>query len=139
MPPDWPVVFLLYFRLGFLLYGALYAGVGATRNSIQKTQQYALFITMLILVGFFAMVSLIKDLTGLLGTSMSFIPFFAPFLMPVRWSMTTVPPLELAVSLGLMVADLLACVWLAGCIYRTDILMYGEEPSRRELLRRIRA
>jgi ABC-2 type transport system permease protein len=139
MPGGVLVVFLLYFLLGFLLYGALYAAIGAMCNSIQETQQYALFVTMFILVGFFAMFSVIRDPNSTLGMAMSLVPFFAPFVMPVRWSMTTVPPLELAISLGLMVVGLLACTWLAGRIYRTGILMYGKKPSWREVWRWIRA
>ncbi|MFA6229765.1 MAG: ABC transporter permease [Rhodanobacter sp.] len=139
MPPGLLVVFLLYFALGFLLYGALYAAIGAMCNTIQETQQYAIFVTVFIIVGFFSVFSLIKDPTGGLGVTMSYIPFFAPFTMPVRWSMSSVPPLELALSLGLMVVTLLACVWLAARIYRTGILMYGKKPSWGELWRWIRA
>ncbi len=139
MAPGLLGVFLLYFALGFMLYGALYAAIGAMCNTIQETQQYAIFVTVFIIVGFFAVFALIKDPTGPLGVAMSFIPFFAPFTMPVRWSLTSVPPLELALSLALMVVALLACVWLAARIYRTGILMYGKKPSWRELWRWIRA
>ncbi len=139
MPPALLLVFLLYFALGFMLYGALYAAIGAMCNTIQETQQYAVFVTVFIMVGFFAVFALIKDPTGPLGVTMSYIPFFAPFTMPVRWSLTSVPPLELVVSLALMVLTLLACVWLAARIYRTGILMYGKKPSWRELWRWIRA
>jgi ABC-2 type transport system permease protein len=139
MPPLLLLVFLLYFALGFLLYGALYAAVGAMCNTIQETQQYALFITMFILVGFFAMFAVIRDPSSQIGATLSLVPFFAPFVMPVRWSMTSVAPVELALSLGLMLACLLACVWLAGRIYRTGILMYGKKPSLREVWRWIRA
>ncbi|MEO5830991.1 MAG: ABC transporter permease, partial [Rhodanobacter sp.] len=139
MAPGLLLVFLLYFTLGFLLYGALYAAIGAMCNTIQETQQYAIFVTMFIIVGFFAVFALIKDPTGQLGVTMSYIPFFAPFTMPVRYSLTSVPPLELAMSLALMLATLLACVWLAARIYRTGILMYGKKPSWGELWRWIRA
>ena len=139
MAPGLLLVFLLYFALGFMLYGALYAAIGAMCNTIQETQQYAIFVTVFIIVGFFAVFALIKDPTGPLGVTMSYIPFFAPFTMPVRWSLTSVPPLELVLSLALMVATLLACVWLAARIYRTGILMYGKKPSWRELWRWVRA
>jgi ABC-2 type transport system permease protein len=139
MPPGLLVVFLLYFALGFMLFGALYAAIGAMCNTIQETQQYATFVTLFILVGFFAVFALIKDPTGSLGVTMSYIPFFAPFTMPVRWSLTSVPPMELVLSLTLMVLALLACVWLAARIYRTGILMYGKKPTWGELWRWIRA
>ncbi|MEO9079640.1 MAG: ABC transporter permease, partial [Rhodanobacter sp.] len=129
MAPGLLVVLLLYFALGFMLYGALYAAIGAMCNTIQETQQYAIFVTMPIMVGFFAVFALIKDPAGPLGVMMSYIPFFAPFTMPVRYSLASVPASELAVSLTLMVVTLLACVWLAGRIYRTGILMYGKKPS----------
>jgi ABC-2 type transport system permease protein len=138
MPPVLLVVFLLYFVLGFLLYGAMYAAIGAMCNTIQETQQYAIFVTLFIMVGFFSVFALIKDPNGSLGVTMSYIPFFAPFTMPVRWSLSSVPPLQLAFSLVLMVVALLACVWLAARIYRTGILMYGKKPSWRELWRWVR-
>lgn len=139
MPPMLLVVFLLYFTLGFLIYGSLYAAIGAMCNTIQDAQQYAVFVTMSILVGFMSMFGLINDPSGALGTTMSFIPLFAPFTMPVRWSMTAVPPLQLALSLGLMVLGLLVCVWLAARIYRAGILMYGKKPTWGEVWRWIRA
>ena len=138
MAPDLLVIFLLYFTLGFLLYGALYASIGSMVNTVQEAQQSAVFVTLVIMVGFFSVFALIKDPTGPMGVTMSFIPFFAPFVMPVRWSLASVPPAQLALSLGLMVLGLLACVWLAGRIYRTGILMYGKKPSFRELFHWIR-
>lgn len=138
MAPDLLAIFLLYFALGFLLYGALYAAIGAMCNTVQETQQYAVLVTMLIMIGFFSVFALIKDPTGGVGVTMSFIPFFAPFLMPVRWSLASVPPGELGLSLLLMAIALLACVWLAARIYRTGILMFGKKPSWSELFRWVR-
>jgi len=138
MAPDLLVIFLLYFTLGFLLYGALYASIGSMVNTVQEAQQSAVFVTLVIMVGFFSVFALIKDPTGPMGVTMSFIPFFAPFVMPVRWSLASVPPSQLALSLALMVLGLLACVWIAGRIYRTGILMYGKKPSFRELFHWIR-
>jgi ABC-2 type transport system permease protein len=139
MAPDLLVVFLAYFVLGFLLYGSLYAAIGSMFNAIQEAQQVAMFVQMVILVGYLALFAVIKDPTGSLGVTMSMIPFFSPFVMPARWSLTTVPPFELAVSLGLSVAALLAVTWFAGRIYRTGILMYGKKPSLMEALRWIHA
>ncbi len=133
------VIFLLYFVLGFLLYGALYAAIGSMCNTIQETQQYATVVTMVILVGFFAVFSLINDPTGKLGVILSFVPFFSPFTMPVRWSLVSVPWPQLALSIALTVAALLACVWFAARIYRTGILMYGKKPGVKELWRWLRA
>ena len=138
MAPDLLVIFLLYFALGFLLYGALYAAIGAMCNTAQETQQYAVLVTVLIMIGFMSVFALIKDPTGGIGVTLSFIPFFAPFLMPVRWSLASVPLGELGLSLLFMAVALLACVWIAARIYRTGILMFGKKPSWSELYRWVR-
>ncbi len=133
------LVFLVYFVLGFLLYGALYAAIGSMCSAIQDSQQYASLVTMLILVGFFSVFAVIAHPDGALGSVLSWIPFFAPFVMPVRWSLTSVSALDMAGSLALLVAGMLFCTWLAARIYHTGILMFGKKPTWRELWRWIRA
>lgn len=138
-PPDLLIIFLLYFALGFLLYGALFAAIGSIVNSVQEVQQFATPVTILVVFGFFGIFAVIKDPSAGLGVTMSYIPFFAPFVMPVRWSMTTVPVVQLVISLTLMLVGLAAVAWFAGRIYRTGILMYGKKPSFREVFRWLRA
>lgn len=137
-PLDLFVVFLLYFVLGFLIYGALFAAIGSMVNAVQEVQQVMMPVMLLVVFGFFGVFAVIKDPNAGIGLTMSFIPFFAPFVMPVRWSMASVPYSQLAISLTLMVLGLMAVAWFAGRIYRTGILMYGKKPSLREVLRWIR-
>ena len=139
IPTDLLVVFLTYFALGFLLFGAVFAAVGSMVNSTQEAQQAISGVVMVIMVGFFGVFAVIKDPSGGLGTVLSLIPFTAPFVMPVRWSMAAVPLPELAISLTIMVGALLGVVWVAGRIYRTGILMYGKKPTLREVFRWVRA
>ena len=138
-PLDLLIVFLLYFVLGFLLYGALFAAVGSMINSTQELQQAIMPVMMLVIVAFFGMFSVLNDPNAPMAVVMSFIPFFAPIVMPVRWSMATVPLSQLVISLALVVIGLMAVGWLAGRIYRTGILMYGKKPSLREVFRWVRA
>jgi ABC-2 type transport system permease protein len=128
-------MFLIYFTLGFLLYGALYAAVGAICNSPRETQQYAVVIRIFIMIGFFSMFGIISNPTGPLADIMPWVPFFAPFTMPVRWSLVAVPRADLIGSLVLMLVGLWVCVWIAARIYNIGILMYGKKPSWRELRR----
>jgi ABC-2 type transport system permease protein len=128
-------VFLVYFALGFLLYGALFAAIGAMCNSTQDTQQYASVVTMVILIGFLAMFGIISNPTGQLAHVAPWIPFLAPFTMPVAWSLTSVSVVNLIGSLALMALAIWACVWVAARIYRIGILMFGKKPSWREVWR----
>ncbi|HEY4320523.1 MAG TPA: ABC transporter permease [Gemmatimonadales bacterium] len=135
MSPALLVIFMVFFVLGFLLYGSLYAAVGSMFNVVQEAQQMAFFVQMVMMVAFISMFAILKDPNGGLGVAMSIIPFFSPLIMPVRWSLATVPPVQLVLSLGLAVFALVAVAWIAGRIYRTGILMYGKKPSLREVFR----
>lgn len=135
LPPDLLLIFLAYFVLGFLLYGALFAAVGSMVNSPQEMQQFVMPVTMLMVVGFFGVFAAIRDPNAGMAVTLSFIPFFSPMVMPVRWSMAAVPLGHLLLSLALLVAGVLAVAWLAGRIYRTGILMYGKKPTMGEVLR----
>ena len=132
-------VFLAYFVLGFLLYGALYAAIGSMCNSTQDAQQYVAVLTPMLMISFFAVFAIMKDPTGGIGLPMSIIPFFSQLAMPVRWSLSSVPPAQLILSLALGVMALLGVTWVASRIYRTGILMYGKKPTFTEVFRWIRA
>lgn len=132
------VVVLVFFLLGFLLYSSLYAAVGAMCSSQQETQQAAQPVTIVLALGFIAMFSLINDPSSGLARTLSFIPFFAPLVIPVRYALA---PLPLSEVLGAVVATLIGMVvviWVAGRIYRVGILSYGKKPSLKEVLAWVR-
>lgn len=139
MPLDLLVIFLSYFILGFILYGALYAAIGSMVNSMQEMQQFMMPVTLLIVVGFFGVFAVMNDPTGTIGTVFSYIPFFAPMIVPVRWSMGAMAVPQLVASLAIMVVGILAVAWLAARIYRVGILMYGKKPTIKEVFRWVRS
>ncbi|HEU4698283.1 MAG TPA: ABC transporter permease [Gemmatimonadales bacterium] len=131
-------VFLLYFTLGFLFYAALYAAVGAMCNSTAEAQQSQMPITVCIMAGLFLMFQLIGDPSGGLARTLTFVPPFAPFVVPVRYSVSPLPAGTLLLSTATMVVGILVAVWLAARIYRVGILSYGKKPTLAELARWVR-
>jgi ABC-2 type transport system permease protein len=132
------VFFVVYFVLGFLLYGTLYAGVGAAFDTEQDAQNFQALITMFLIIPLVLIIQIINQPDGTLAVVLSLIPFFTPILMFLRMTLTQVPATQLAASLVLMVATILAMAWLVGKIYRVGILMHGSKPKLRELLRWVR-
>lgn len=127
------VVVLVFFLLGFLLYSALYAAVGAMCSSQQETQQAAQPVTILLALGFIAMFSLINDPSSSLARTLSFIPFFAPLVIPVRYALSPLPLGEVLGAVAVTLVGMVAVIWVAGRIYRVGILSYGKKPSLREV------
>jgi ABC-2 type transport system permease protein len=69
---------------------------------------------------------------------LSFLPWSAPIIMPMRMTATPVPPLEIIGSLLSVAIACAAAIWLSARIYRVGLLMYGKRPSIKELVRWIR-
>lgn len=132
-------VFLLFFLLGFIFFTTMFAAAGSMVSSTQDAQQVATPLTLLIVPSILLLAPVLMDPGGTLAIAVSLIPFTAPILMPVRMSLTSVPWIEVAASVGLMLVACLAAIWLAARIYRVGVLMYGKKPSMAELMRWIRA
>jgi ABC-2 type transport system permease protein len=132
------VSLLLFFVLGFVLYAALFAAIGAMVSNEQDAQQAATPVTILIVMSAVFIQPVMLNPTSTTNKIISWIPFSAPILMPVRTSIIPVPWYEIVlVMLGLVVACFV-CVWLAARIYRVGILMYGKRPTLMELARWIK-
>jgi ABC-2 type transport system permease protein len=132
-------VFLLFFLLGFFFYAAAYAAVGSSCNTVQETQQASMPVTLLVAVGMMLMFRLLDEPNGQMGRVLSLVPPFAPFVTPVRNSLSPLPLGELLTSVAAMVVGVLAMAWVAGRIYRVGILMYGKRASFAEMFRWIKA
>jgi ABC-2 type transport system permease protein len=137
--PDLLVVFLAFFLVGFFLFAAAYAAVGAMCNTVQEAQQASSLLMLLVMSGFFSVFGLLNEPNGTLAKVLSMIPFFSPIVMPVRYSLTSISPIEVVTSLLITIGGMVLVSWLAGRIYRVGILMYGKKPSFRELIHWVRA
>ena len=136
--PGLLVVFLL-FILGFLFYASAYAAVGSMCNSTQDAQQAQMPVTVFVAAGLFIMFSLLSEPNGSTAHVLTYVPFFAPFVTPVRFSFAAIAWWEVLLSIAAMVAGLLIMTALAGRIYRFGILKYGKKATWADAMKWIRA
>lgn len=132
------VLLLLFFVLGFVFYAALFAAVGAMVNSDQEAQQAAQPVMLMLVAAAIFIQPVTFNPTGGIATTMSWLPFSSPIIMPLRLSIINVPASELVGSLIVLLLSCLLVVWLAARIYRVGLLMYGKRPTLRELAHWIR-
>lgn len=127
------VLLVVFFVLGFTFYAALYAAAGSAVNTEQEAQQVVQpLILMLVGTAVFIQPILVNP-SSRMAQIMSWMPFSAPIIMPLRLSMTSVSPLEIALTLVGLLAACFAAVWVASRIYRVGLLMYGKKPTLREM------
>lgn len=129
--------FLFYFMGGYLLYGALFAAIGAAVDNESDTQQFMLPVTVPLILAIIVAQTVMTNPESPVAFWFSLIPFTSPVIMMVRVAMG-VPVGELILSMGLLILGFFGTVWVAARIYRTGILMYGKKVSYKELWKWIR-
>jgi ABC-2 type transport system permease protein len=129
--------FIFFFLGGYLLYGSLFAAIGAAVDNETDTQQFMIPITIPLIISIVVMMNVVQNPESPIAFWFSIIPLTSPIVMMVRIPFG-VPYWELALSMGLLVITFIGSVWLAGKIYRTGILMYGKKSSYKELWKWIR-
>lgn len=124
--------FPLYFIGGFLLYGSLFAAVGAAMGEDGDQQSLMVPITVPIIISIFIAINVINNPDSSLGFWGSIIPFTSPVVMsallpfrPVWW--------QIALSLFLLIAGFVLTTYIAARIYRVGILMYGKKITLKEM------
>jgi ABC-2 type transport system permease protein len=138
MAPDLFLVFLTFFTLGFLFFAAAYAAVGAMCNTVQDAGQAQMPVMMLVIAGFFSVFMLIRDPNGTAAQVLSFVPPLAPFVVPMRYSISPLPFTQLGGAILTSLAGLMLVVWIASRVYRVGILSYGKKATFRDVFRWIR-
>jgi len=129
---------VLFFLLGFLLFGTAYAAIGAMCNSEQEANHLHTPLVMLLVVPMLLAINVIQDPSGTVARVLSFIPFDAPILMFMRISVSTVNAAEIAVSVLGIILSIAVMFWIVARIFRVGILMYGKRPNLPELIKWIR-
>ncbi len=129
---------LLFFLLGYTFYASLFAAVGSMVSTQEEANQAVQPVMMLLVASIIFVQPVMTNPTGRLAEVMSWLPFSAPIIMPLRMTATPVPMLEVVASLLGLALACAAAIWVAARIYRVGLLMYGKRPSLKELGRWIR-
>ncbi len=131
LSPEILLVFLLFFLLGFLLYALLYAAAGSLVSRQEDVQQVAMPMIVLALAGYFlASFAATSPEAGWVAP-LSFVPFFSPYLMLVRFTLGTAAGWEVVLAMVILAVTIGIATWLAARIYRVGVLMYGQRPTLR--------
>lgn len=129
--------FVIYFIGGYLLYASLFAGFGSAVDQASDSSQFTMPIILIMVVALYAGIACIENPSGPMAVWCSIIPFTSPIVMMVRLPFD-VPWWQLLLSIVLLYATALLCIWISARIYRTGILLYGKKRSLKEVVKWIK-
>ena len=127
--------FVVFYLLGFLLYSALAAALGAVVNSEEEAQQLQFFLVAPMIMALLVMGIILSDPSSTASVVLSMVPFFAPVLMYLRILLEQPPAWQLALCITILIASIYAALNASARIYRIGILMYGKRPTLPEIMR----
>jgi len=114
-----------YFVGGYLMYATVFAAIGSFCETPREAQTLIGPIMMILVVPVFVLQMAMRDPDLAIVRSLSWVPFFTPFLMSAR--APSGPPLfELAGTLAVMVGFTVLIVWLAAKAFRAGALSTGK-------------
>ncbi len=120
--------FLFYFLAGYLMYASMFAAIGSAIDNDSDSQQFMMPVSAPLILSIALSGVIINNPDGSLALWMSMIPFTSPITMMMRIPFG-VPYWQLWTSMGLLILGFIISTWIAGRIYRTGILMYGQKVS----------
>ena len=121
----------VFVLLGFTLFALIYAAMGSFVSRPDDLQTLSLPLSLVAMVGYLSAIVALSGGGGVWVTIASFLPPFSPFVMLARLMVGSVPPWQLALSIGLLVAAVLVVAVAATRMYAAGVLLYGQRPGLR--------
>ncbi|WP_226036891.1 ABC transporter permease [Aquibacillus saliphilus] len=133
-------ILIIIALLGYLLFAALFVGVGATMADISTAGNFQGLIMMLPFAPFIFIGPVFGDPSGLMAQIGTYIPFTTPGVLILRLSLLEEWPwVEIIIALAILTISAWLFMKLAGKIFKVGILMYGKNASPKEIIKWLRA
>lgn len=125
-------VAVVWFALGYVLYGAMYAVAGVMTGTHRELHSAAAPLTAIIGLSFVLSVVALADSDGPLAGILSIVPLTAPMNAPSRVVAGDMPVGQLALSFGLLLASAAAALAAALRVYAGGALGVDPRPRLRD-------
>lgn len=140
MPLGLVLYTILFFVAGYFLYAFLFGALASLASRMEDTNTLVMPVMLVFIVSFmvtiFSMVG--GKIDSVLMKVLSFVPFTSPMAMFARIAMSEVAPIQIILSIVILIVSIIGIGFLAAGIYRVGVLMYGKPPKLKELVRILR-
>jgi ABC-2 type transport system permease protein len=132
------ILSIVYFILGYILYGVLFAAIGSLGSTARESNQWTVIVVLPAVLPLELMALFVTNPDHVIYTIFTLFPLTAPIAVIMKSSIGTLPIWQLALSIIIMVLSIIVTIWLASRVFRTFLLMYGKRPSIAEIWRYLR-
>ncbi|MGP4071174.1 ABC transporter permease [Piscibacillus sp. B03] len=126
--------------LGYLLFAALFVGLGATIEDASTSGNFQGLVMMLPFIPFFLIAPILSNPSGIIAEVATYVPFTSPAVMLMRLAVLDEWPwVEMLIGLAILIVSIWIFMKLAGKIFQVGILIYGKNATPQEIWKWLRA
>jgi ABC-2 type transport system permease protein len=128
------LILVAFSTLALLLWNSVFAAFAATIDDPNTSARTSFMFLPMLFVGM-ASWTVLRDPDSTVSRALAIFPLTSSAALPVRVILSDAGPLEIIVSGALLAATIWLVRRAAGRIFEIGMLMYGKEPTFREILR----
>ncbi len=126
--------------LGYLLFAAIFVGIGATMADMSTSGNFQGLVMMLPFLSFVLIGPVLSSPDGIVAKVASYVPFTSPGVLIMRLTaLDEWPWIEIIIALAVLIISIVLFMKLAGKIFKVGILMYGKNATPGEIWKWIRS
>jgi ABC-2 type transport system permease protein len=132
---------IIFFLLGYFIYSFMYGALGSLASRTEDLNTSIMPVTFVFIIAFF--IVMFSMSSGNVDSSLmvvaSYFPLTSPMAMFVRIAMGNVKPIEITLSIVLLIGTTIGIGYISAGIYRVGVLLYGKPPKIREVIKILKA
>ena len=130
---------VVFYVIAYFVIASLMAAIGAAVNELREAQTLLTPVMVTLMVPWLLWLPITRNPDSAFAVVTSFLPPLNTFVMLLRMTSTTPPPLwQVWVSIAIGGISVWVALRIAAKVFRIGILMYGKPPSFATLLRWVR-
>jgi len=129
------IAFIVYFLLGYLIYGLLYAAIGSVVSRTEELQTVLMPVTFLLIGAFFISINALVNPNGTFVQISSYIPFFAPLVAFSRFVSGEMNFIEVSASILILIITVFILTKIASRIYVNGVMYYSDKVKWKDVAR----
>ncbi len=135
--PALPLI-AVFALLGYLVFAALFVGIGATMEDLQSATNAQSMVFMLPVLPILVIGPVFNNPGGMLSRIVTYFPLTAPVISIVRIAIGEISTVEIIITLAILLITTILFTLAAAKIFRIGMLMYGKSASFKEIIHWLR-
>ncbi|WP_137789365.1 ABC transporter permease [Bacillus sp. E(2018)] len=124
---------------GYLMFAAIFVGIGATVEDMTATSNFQGIVMMLPFLPLIFIGPILANPSGIIAQVATYFPLTSPSILILRLSLLEEWPwVEIIIALVILLASIWLLMKLAGKVFKTGILLYGKNATPSEIWKWLR-